>query len=122
MLPLREKVASDSENVLLGESVYEKKKVKKNKTHGETKNTFESFGKCCSVKATGSFKLTGSVDNLLLHRRWDRVTLAAYWNCNLAVSMTTKVWRSFMAIPSHIAQCDTLESIHIIRPQCGSLK
>lgn len=33
-------------------------------------------------------RANGSVDNLLLHRRWDRFTLAAYWNCNLAVSMS----------------------------------
>lgn len=33
-------------------------------------------------------RANGSVDNLFLHRRRDRFTLTAYWNCNLAVSMT----------------------------------
>lgn len=46
-------------------------------------------------------RANGSVDNLLLHRRRDGFTLAAYWNCNLAVSMTTGMERLHGNCQSH---------------------
>lgn len=66
-------------------------------------------------------RANGSVDNLFLHRRRERFTLTAYWNCNLAVSMTIGTTSS-MAILSHVAQCDAFESIHAIRLQVWRLK
>lgn len=93
-----------------------KEEGKTNKTHidndwkmkMEKKNTFESCGNGCSVKVQGHrgpsdslSRANGSVDNMLLHRRWDRFTLAAYWNCNLAVSTTTGMERLHGNSQSH---------------------
>lgn len=98
------------------ESVYEaqKKEGKMSKTHfeNEKKNNKKKpplirvktdvVWRCRRPGPSNSLsRANGSVDNLLLHRCWDRFTPAAYWNCNLAVSMTVGMERLHGNSQSH---------------------
>lgn len=131
MLPLSENVASDSvfnrlvlfwaecDEATFRACLWGSEKKKEKKTEGKTSKThiesdwkFEKKKKtpfetnvvwrCWRPGPSNSLsRANGSVDNLLLHRRWDRFTLAAYWNCNLAVSMTIGMERLHGNSQSH---------------------
>lgn len=108
--------SSSEQNVmkLLSESVYEKRRQDEQDTLKTTEKwkwgkktalipvETDVVHRCRRPGPSNSLsRANGSVDNLLLHRRWDRFTLAAYWNCNLAVSMTTGTERLHGNSQSH---------------------